>query len=198
MVLSQAGDVYTWGMNYLGQLGLLDTVQRLVPVKVKKSQPGQLFIAFIAAGAFKFMILCSDLCINFFYVRIFLPFVTICIAGAYHTLMIDDSGIIYSFGSNRDGQLGLGFNDFNPHPEPTAVSFVYNKSGEVMPIPNLRGTVIYSGGYHNIAISAQQDIYIWGWNKFGQLGLGHTQSMPYATICHSSLSTMPDFVPAAT
>ena len=71
MVLSQAGDVYTWGMNYLGQLGLLDTVQRLVPVKVKKSQPGQLFIAFIAAGAFKFMILCSDLCINFFYVRIF-------------------------------------------------------------------------------------------------------------------------------
>ena len=79
MVLSQAGDVYTWGMNYLGQLGLLDTVQRLVPVKVKKSQPGQLFIAFIAAGAFKFMILCSDLCINFFYVRIFstkVPFVT--------------------------------------------------------------------------------------------------------------------------
>lgn len=68
VVLSQAGDVYTWGMNYLGQLGLLDTVQRLVPVKVKKSQPGQLFIAFIAAGAFKFTILCSDPCINLFYI----------------------------------------------------------------------------------------------------------------------------------
>ena len=58
MALSQAGDVYTWGMNYLGQLGLLDTVQRLVPVKVRKSQPGQLFIAFIAAGKLKFRSLC--------------------------------------------------------------------------------------------------------------------------------------------
>jgi hypothetical protein len=53
VALSQTGDVYTWGMNYLGQLGLLDTVQRLVPVKVRKSQPGQLFIAFIAAGMFR-------------------------------------------------------------------------------------------------------------------------------------------------
>jgi len=53
VALSQAGDVYTWGMNYLGQLGLLDTIQRLVPTKVKKSQPGQLFIAFIAAGTFR-------------------------------------------------------------------------------------------------------------------------------------------------
>jgi hypothetical protein len=40
-------------MNYLGQLGLLDTFQRLSPVKVRKSQPGQLFIAFIAAGTFE-------------------------------------------------------------------------------------------------------------------------------------------------
>ena len=60
MALSQTGDVYTWGMNYLGQLGLLDTVQRLSPVKVRKSQPGQLFIAFIAAGAFKFKPLYFD------------------------------------------------------------------------------------------------------------------------------------------
>jgi alpha-tubulin suppressor-like RCC1 family protein len=52
VALSQAGDVYTWGMNYAGQLGLLDTVQRLVPSKVKKSQPGQLFISFIASGTF--------------------------------------------------------------------------------------------------------------------------------------------------
>ena len=60
VALSQAGDVYTWGMNYLGQLGLLDTIQRLVPTKVKKSQPGQLFIAFIAAGMFKFKPLHCD------------------------------------------------------------------------------------------------------------------------------------------
>ncbi len=65
VALSQAGDVYTWGMNYLGQLGLLDTVQRLVPVKVKKSQPGQLFIAFIAAGMFKFRLLCVVFSLNF-------------------------------------------------------------------------------------------------------------------------------------
>ena len=89
--------------------------------------------------------------------------------------MIDDSGIVYSFGSNRDGQLGLGFNDFNPHPEPTAISFVNDLSGQATPVPNLRGTVIYCGGYHNIAITAKQDIYIWGWNKFGQLGLGHNE-----------------------
>ena len=115
-------------------------------------------------------------------------------AGAYHTLMIDDSGIIYAFGSNRDGQLGLGFNDFNPHPEPTTISFVYDKSGEVTPIPNLRGTVIYTGGYHNIAITAQQDIYIWGWNKFGQLGLGHTRSMPYGSAAVSSSLKSPEYL----
>jgi alpha-tubulin suppressor-like RCC1 family protein len=83
--------------------------------------------------------------------------------------MIDDSGIVYSFGSNRDGQLGLGFNDFNPHPEPTAISFVNDLSGQATPVPNLRGTVIYCGGYHNIAITAKQDIYIWGWTNLGSL-----------------------------
>ena len=114
--------------------------------------------------------------------------VTVNNVGAYHTVMIDDSGVIYAFGSNRDGQLGFGFNDFNPHPEPTTLTFVYDKSGLVTPIPNFRGTVIYSGGYHNIAITAQQDIYIWGWNKYGQLGLGHTRSMPCVTATVSSLS----------
>ncbi len=35
-------------------------------------------------------------------------------------------------------------------------------------------TAIAGGGYHTIALKSNGTVWAWGWNKFGQLGNGHT------------------------
>ena len=39
--------------------------------------------------------------------------------------------------------------------------------------PNSKVTAVYSGISHMAAVTDQQDLYVWGKNKFGCLGLGH-------------------------
>lgn len=50
--------------------------------------------------------------------------------------------------------------------------------------PNLRVTSIYSGISHIGAINDEDDLFMWGRNKFGCLGLGHKndQYFPFKTV----------------
>lgn len=38
---------------------------------------------------------------------------------------------------------------------------------------------VYSGISHMAAVTDTQDAYVWGRNKFGCLGLGHTNDQPF-------------------
>mmetsp|Transcript_34992 Transcript_34992/g.86044 ORF Transcript_34992/g.86044 Transcript_34992/m.86044 type:complete len:199 (-) Transcript_34992:160-756(-) len=43
-------------------------------------------------------------------------------------------------------------------------------------VPYKRGLRVLCGAYHCIAVSIDLGIYAWGWNKYGQLGLGGTEN----------------------
>jgi len=89
------------------------------------------------------------------------------IGGNGHTLALDGSGDVYAWGMNSDGQLGQGT---------TANSNVpLLVSGLPAGIVDVR-----AGGIHSLALDSLGDVWAWGQNNEGQLGIGSTtnQSSP--------------------
>ncbi|KAL8034640.1 hypothetical protein ABFX02_12G041800 [Erythranthe guttata] len=79
--------------------------------------------------------------------------------GGAHTLFLTDSGDVYATGLNDCGQLGISDSrDYTT--EPVRVS-----------IPK-RIIKIYAGYHHSAAITVDGELYVWGKNANGQLGLG--------------------------
>ena len=90
--------------------------------------------------------------------------------GADHCLLLTTSGDVLSFGLGTRGQLGHG--DLDPRREPTLVEAL---AGVPM-------NTVASGLWHNMVLSQTGDLYSWGWNHDGQLGLrnppGTTVTLP--------------------
>ncbi|XP_068967213.1 probable E3 ubiquitin-protein ligase HERC4 [Bombus flavifrons] len=104
--------------------------------------------------------------------------------GMKHALALTNNGELYSWGSNSEGQLGLGV-DIRYEIKPKLINTLAG-----VPI-----AFIACGGYHSIAISKSGAIFGWGKNTFGQLGLNDTQNrnLPYqlqtlrnAKICYAA------------
>lgn len=82
--------------------------------------------------------------------------------GAYHSLALTNEGELFAWGYNRIGQIGNG----------------QNKNNEWAPIninPSSAGKfkMISCGYHHSMAISSNGIVYGWGYNGYGQLGIGH-------------------------
>lgn len=84
--------------------------------------------------------------------------------GTKHVLALTNNGEIYAWGSNTEGQLGLG-PDIKRELKPKLISSLVS-----LPI-----AFIACGGYHSIAITMSGAVYGWGKNIFGQLGLNDTE-----------------------
>ena len=80
-------------------------------------------------------------------------------SGAYHTLAINSRGELYAWGSNKNGQLGIGTTTDNE----LAPQRVGNDSD---------WEAISGGEYHSLALKSDGTIYSWGANSVGQLGNG--------------------------
>lgn len=78
--------------------------------------------------------------------------------GSMHNIILTHSGEIYSWGSNRDGQLGLD------HKNNTLIPQKIN-------LENVKK--IKCGEYHCVALTHSGEIFSWGDYRFGQLGLGY-------------------------
>lgn len=80
--------------------------------------------------------------------------------GTVHTAMIDLNNNVFVFGSNFYAQLGLG--DDIDRNKPTQ-------------IPTLKGKAkqISAGNNHTAVIDLENNIGTFGYNKYGQLGLGN-------------------------
>jgi alpha-tubulin suppressor-like RCC1 family protein len=85
-------------------------------------------------------------------------------AGQSHSLALTSTGQLYAFGSNLDGQLGLASNSgtSNPNPTPTLVT-----------LPGATGPVaqVAAGGNHSFALTSTGQLYAFGNNGEGQLGI---------------------------
>ncbi|HVK69526.1 MAG TPA: hypothetical protein VM694_33945, partial [Polyangium sp.] len=73
---------------------------------------------------------------------------------------VDTNGLVHAWGSNDEGQLGLGDEDTSPHADPLIV-------------PNLVDIVdVAAGRDHVLALTAAGGLYAWGLGSSGQLGDG--------------------------
>jgi alpha-tubulin suppressor-like RCC1 family protein len=98
-----------------------------------------------------------------------LPDIVLIAPGRNHTVVLSQSGQLFAFGSNRQGQLGQGH--FNK------VSF-----GSVHRV-NLPTTIsVASGGYHCIAVDVDGALYSWGYGGYGQLGIGSKSNKSKPTL----------------
>ena len=128
VAVSDAGDVYSFGKNDYGQLGLGHTRHVKVPTKLPEGLDGEIVI----------QISC----------------------GYYHTVLLCKSGKTLTFGRNDYGQLGIG-------------NKVHQNSPTNVPLPaTSKITTIACGCYHTLLLTEQGRILAFGRNNKGQLGAG--------------------------
>ncbi|WOL15295.1 inhibitor of Bruton tyrosine kinase [Canna indica] len=84
-------------------------------------------------------------------------------AAKHHTIIATESGEVFTWGSNREGQLG--YTSVDTQPTPRRVS-------------SLRAKVIAvaAANKHSVAIVESGEVFTWGSNKEGQLGYGTSNS----------------------
>ncbi|KZV38592.1 hypothetical protein F511_09343 [Dorcoceras hygrometricum] len=157
--VTEDGELYGWGWGRYGNLGLGDRDDRFVPGKVESIE-----------------VLLSNLGKKYVYFSLFLflhlpkyhgdPWLqgekmVLVACGWRHTVSVSSSGGLYTYGWSKYGQLGHG--DFEDHLVPHKLE-------------SLSGSSIsqISGGWrHTMAVTTDGTLYGWGWNKFGQVGVGN-------------------------
>ena len=80
--------------------------------------------------------------------------------GSSHVLILGETGSVYSMGLGSRGQLGHGSILSSSVPQ------------LVEALAGLKVVAVEAGGWHSLALSVYGDIYTWGWNHDGQLGIG--------------------------
>lgn len=175
-IVTQVGEIYCWGYNLWGQLGLGDNLNCNFPHKLSISH-----VMSVSCGAYYTIILTKTECFSCgvnYYGQLGLgnnhdqysmkkingilnPILISC--GSCHTVALTSDGV-YSWGLNNHGQLGLG-DDKNKH-TPKKI--------------NLQGTLITlsimsisCGSYHTTILTKRGELFVCGRNDFGQIGLDH-------------------------
>ncbi|XP_029179044.1 uncharacterized protein LOC114946614 isoform X2 [Nylanderia fulva] len=159
--------IYAWGSSQFGQLGLGKVLQCSSPELIISL--AQEIIVDAIAGQYHSVALTADGRVFTWgwgvhgqlghdsteeritpsLVTALLGVVVRCISAGYaHTLALSVDGIIYAFGSNVLGQLGIGSNTKSS--VPTKVL-----------LPD-RITLISTGYFHNLAVSNTNKLYVWG------------------------------------
>ncbi|TVY09045.1 RCC1 domain-containing protein [Paenibacillus cremeus] len=179
VALRDDGVVFTWGDNTFGQLGDASYDPELKPKRITDNMPP---VVSIASGANHVIAITKDRdmiawgdnssgqlglggnsiggSINSRMYVSGLRNMKSVAAGSNFSLALKDDGVVYAWGSNASGQLGT--------------PFIRNISGEPGYLVGL-GEVkaIAAGNSHAIILTKDGDVYTWGANAFGQLGLGN-------------------------
>ncbi|OQS01680.1 regulator of chromosome condensation (RCC1)-like protein [Achlya hypogyna] len=134
-VVTDKGELFTFGMNDCGQLGTDSTAHQSVPMHVKGLD-----------GHVVTMVSC----------------------GLYHTVVCTGLGELFTFGKNDYGQLGVGHNR-------------QSKVPCLVAIPNEPVAFVTCGYYHSLVVGASGRVFAFGRNDYGQLGIGTKvhQSVPH-------------------
>ncbi|XP_075998034.1 putative E3 ubiquitin-protein ligase HERC3 isoform X2 [Genypterus blacodes] len=94
--------------------------------------------------------------------------------GSQHSVALTKDGQVYTWGQDTSGQLGLGKR------RPGASSPQHLRSLSGMPLVQ-----IAAGGDQSFALSVSGNVFSWGRNNCGQLGLGDTTDRQTPTAVHS-------------
>ncbi|KAH9318592.1 hypothetical protein KI387_020361, partial [Taxus chinensis] len=88
-------------------------------------------------------------------------------AGYYNSAAISGEGVVYVWGSNFSGQLGLGKNA----PKKVCIA------NEIEPLNGLQIKTIALGSEHSLALTEDGKVLSWGQGENGRLGHGYQSSM---------------------
>lgn len=190
------GTLFAWGNNSVGQLGLGNLQNQLLPTQVN----GVANVVAVAGGASHYLALTSAGEVWAWglnssgqlglgnntnsSVPVKIPGLTNVISiacGASHSLAVKSNGTLWSWGANADGQLGTG--------NTTA----RNTPGQITSF--VRATSVAAGDGHSLALEDGQ-VFTWGRNSSGQLGDGSTRakSLPVRLIALvSSIAARGDY-----
>ncbi|XP_044155075.1 probable E3 ubiquitin-protein ligase HERC4 isoform X2 [Bufo gargarizans] len=81
--------------------------------------------------------------------------------GESHTLALNDKGQVFSWGLAKDGQLGFSITeDYIRVPR------------NIKSLSDVQIVQVACGQKHSISLSRGSEIFVWGDNRYGQLGLG--------------------------
>ena len=176
LLVRNNGTLWAWGYNGNGQIGNGSTLSSSAPQTVS----GLTNVIKVAAGQFHTLALKSDGTLWAFgwngagqigdntagtsrllpvqVVGAFVNGVAAMAAGAHHSVAVDGNGNVWTWGSNSDGQLGIGN---------TTASFA---PVQVSGLTNV--VAVAAGERHTLALTAGGLLFAWGSNQFGQLGDG--------------------------
>ncbi|XP_021346916.1 RCC1 and BTB domain-containing protein 1-like [Mizuhopecten yessoensis] len=182
LAVTAVGEVYSWGHNGYCQLGNGGSMQGLFPFLVSTNLQGKK-VTKVACGSHHSVALTqegeiyawgqnncgqvgSGTTTNQSTPRkvmavIGTKFVTSIACGQTSTMALMDSGEVFGWGYNGNGQLGLGNNVNQPNP---------------CKVQGLQGIIISQlvcGYAHTLALSDEGVLYTWGANSYGQLGTGN-------------------------
>ena len=181
LVRLQNGDVYAWGRNTYGQLGLGDTASHATPTKVTLPRPA----VAIAAGRDHSLVVLDDGSVCAFGLDdagqlgvasrtqqlspvnvAGISGVARVAAGNTHSLALKADGSVWAWGGNSAGQVGDGTLVVRRLPVDTG----------------LRGAVAISAGADaSFAFTSRRMVYAWGENSAGQLGRGTATTADIST-----------------
>jgi alpha-tubulin suppressor-like RCC1 family protein len=190
LLLTESGDCFAFGSNREGQLGSPSVEsESSKPILVVGPGAGTDSIIAIAAGARHSVALTSTGSILSWGCSLHgecgsgsvipsvptptavsalgpLKFVAIA-AGMGHSMCLADTGDVYSWGSNDQGQLGDG----------TTASTLTPKLIETLGAGDDPVVKIAAAGRHSVALTKSGKAFSWGFGKFGQLGNGLFESV---------------------
>ncbi|KAM1635623.1 hypothetical protein ACFX13_013935 [Malus domestica] len=84
-------------------------------------------------------------------------------AAKHHTVIATEGGEVFTWGSNREGQLG--YTSVDTQPTPRRVNYLRSKIVEVA-----------AANKHTAVVSDAGEVFTWGCNREGQLGYGTSNS----------------------
>ena len=169
------GFIWSFGENKYGQLGTGNTTNFNVPQKILEIPP----VLSVSCGSNHTLIItndfdlwscgrndCGQLCHGnkegrLIFQKTSFSNISAISTGYHHSLFQNDKGEIFACGNNQYGECGLGHFKY-PQLKPSLVQNVPSNIVEFV-----------CGGYHNLFLDSEGNVYSVGFNYYGQLGLGH-------------------------
>ena len=184
--VTKEGNLWTWGTSEYGELGHGDFGTRQHPCMIQKSMVGEYAVIMVSCGLRHMLVLTEEQvvwsCGQGRYGQLghgtthdsceltqvskqvsdeSLANIVMVSCNCMYSMALDTKGQLFSWGSNDCGQLG--HSDWNTRHYPTP-----------LPVETFAGDAIEfmsAGKFHAAAVTKNGNLYLWGDNTTGQLGM---------------------------